>query len=272
MTKPYAVRFDISDQWFMTTVDSDSVDARARARRRLRRWGRGVWRDAIAQGARLVDRFGMVVAIGGRNGSPVLACETLKPLVDAGTDEGLWADDNPFHRVATLYMRDPTEAPPGRTRISIAVIPLEPSGSMPGWVVSRVPSALAAPVSLSIPDRDWLTSNMRLPVGQRKARQTRVMRAAARQWQGKALGPDCAVMCGVRYPDSRARWVGDPDNTAETATAMWGAGVALGSVPADPSLFGFYLLAGQSAPHTHDMGLLAFTVPHGFNWMDALLA
>ena len=187
----------------------------------------------------------MVVAIGGRNESPVLACETLKPLVDAGTDEGLWADDNPFHRVATLYMRDPTDAPPGRTRISIAVIPLEPSGSMPGWVVSRVSGALAAPVSLSIP---------------------------ARQWRGKALGADCAVMCGVRYPDSRPRWVGDPYNTAETATAMWGAGVALGSVPADPSLFGFYLLAGQSAPHTHDMGLLAFTVPHGFDWMRALLA
>lgn len=122
MTKPYAVRFDISDQWFMTTVDSDSVDARARARRRLRRWGRGVWRDAIAQGARLVDRFCMVVAIGGRTESPVLACETLKPLVDAGTDEGLWADDNPFHRVATLYMRDPTEAPPGRTRDRKSVV------------------------------------------------------------------------------------------------------------------------------------------------------
>ena len=84
--RPYAVRFDISDQWFMSTVDSDSVETRARARRRLRRWGRGVWRDAIAQGARPVDRFCMVVAIGGRNESPMLACETLKPLVDAGTD------------------------------------------------------------------------------------------------------------------------------------------------------------------------------------------
>lgn len=33
MTKPYAVRFDISDQWFMSTIDSDGVEARARARR-----------------------------------------------------------------------------------------------------------------------------------------------------------------------------------------------------------------------------------------------
>jgi hypothetical protein len=64
--RPYAVRFDISNQWFMTTVDSDSVDARARARRRLRRWGQGVWADAKRQGAKPVDRFCMVVAIGGQ--------------------------------------------------------------------------------------------------------------------------------------------------------------------------------------------------------------
>ena len=272
MREPYAVRFDISNQWFMSTVDEDSIEARAAARRRLRRWGRGVWSDAKHQGARRVDRYCMAVAIGGRRESPVLACETLKPLVDAGTDMGLWEDDNPFHRVATLYMPDPTPAPPGRTRISIAIIPLESHDPMPAWVVSRAPDALAAPVTLSIPDRDWLTSNMRLPVEERQARQTRVMRAAARQWRGKAMGSDCAVMCGVRYPDSRARWVGDPDNTAETATAMWGAGVALGLAPAAPSLFGFYLLDGQAEPHHHDMGLLTFTVPSGFDWPHALLA
>lgn len=269
--KPYAVRFDISNQWHMSTVDADTIQARAHARRRLRAWGRGVWRDAILQGAKRVDRFCMLVAIGGRHDSPVLSCETLKPLVDAGTDMGLWEDDNPFHRVATLYISDPTPAPVGRTRISICIIPLDADDLMPGFVVSRVPGAMAAPVCLTVPDEDWLTSNMRLPVRERQARQTRVMRHTAPLWEGKALGEDCAVMCGVRYPDSRARWVGDPDNTAETATAMWGAGVAARMVSYRPSLFGFYLLDGQAAPHSHDMGLLAFTVPHGFDWTTALL-
>jgi len=269
--RPYAVRFDISNQWFMTTLDDDSIQARAASRRRLRRWGQGVWADAKRQGARRVDRYCMVVAIGGRAESPVLACETLKPLIDAGTDQKLWADDNPFHRVATLYMRDPTPAPPGRTRISIAVIPLEGGDVMPGWMVSRAPDAQGMAIRLSIGDRDWLTSNMRMPPGQRKARQTRTMRRAARAWDGRVIGSDCAVMCGVRYPDSRACWVGDPDNTAETATAMWGAGVGLGLADANPSVFGFYLLAGQSRPHEHDMEMLAFTVPHGFDWMRALL-
>lgn len=37
----------------------------------------------------------------------MLAAETLKPLIDAGTDEALWPDDDPYHRVMTCYLRDP---------------------------------------------------------------------------------------------------------------------------------------------------------------------
>ena len=54
----------------------------------------------------------------------MLACETLKPLIDAGTDEGLWPDDDPAHRVMTCYLRDPRPLPGGHATINIWVVPL----------------------------------------------------------------------------------------------------------------------------------------------------
>ena len=271
MSQAYSLQFEVPNHMWMTTIDGETPEARRKRRGALRhRVGDRVWAAAHAQGLFRVDRFALLVAIAGRPESPVLAAETLKPLIDAGTDAGAWADDDPGHRVATGYMRDRRTVRDGFSRITLFVVPLEPDEKPPECIEGLAPGARGALVNLTISDRDWLTSNMREPAAVRAARQTRVMRRAAPLWRRTALGSDCAAICGVRYPDPG--YPGEPDKTAETATAMWGAGVAARAVPGEPSCFWFYIMdkGRPSAPKTHDMSILAFTTPKNFNWAEAL--
>ncbi len=272
MTQGYAVTLTVPDHLWATTVGQESITGRADTRRSLRRRGRAAWRTAASLGACRVDRFIMVVAVGGSHGSPMLAAETLKPLVDAGTDQGLWPDDDPWHRACTLYMPDPRPDPVGATRVSIAVIPLSPREDPATRLLGCVPGAKGRPVRLDgIGDHTWLTSNMRLDPKERSARQGRLMDGCAASWRSHgSVGAHAAGICWVRYPDSRREYKGDPDNAAESATAMWGEGVALGLAPAVPTGFAFLLADGESAPGTHDLDLLALTTPPGFNWLKAL--
>ena len=124
MPRPYAVSFTVSDALWMTTVGDETPLVRKRHRGRLRAYGRQVWAEAKEEGAGFTNRFVMLVTVGGRRESPVLSCETLKPLIDAGTDMGLWPDDDPAHRAMTCYLRDPRPLPGGRATINIWVIPL----------------------------------------------------------------------------------------------------------------------------------------------------
>lgn len=257
----YAIRFTVPAAWWLTCTGSESVSERARIRHRLREYGKRVWRDILAQGALRVDRFMLTVLVAGRAESPVLAVETLKPLIDAGTDMGLWLDDDPYHRCCTVYMRDPT--PVKDITISLSVEPLAQDADPVALVLDKAHAGPGVLRSLTIPDRDWLTSNMREPVQVRKARQTRIMRAAAGLWSDVALGASAGVICSVRYPDSRREYKGDPDNVAESAVAMWGAGVVEGALPASPSVFAFTLASGQSAPKHHDLIMLAFQCATG---------
>lgn len=268
---PYAIRLDIPIRLWQTTVDRDRVDERRRKRAALRRLAREHWRRAREQGARPVGRYMLAVTIAGRRESPVLACETVKPIIDAGTDEHMWPDDDPFHRVLTCYLRDPLPAPGNRPRVSIMVIPVGPHVRPPACILNLLPGAQSAIIRQTIPERDWLTSNMRLDAPERARRQETVMRRARNDWERIRLPADCCVLCGVRYPDHRDEYQGDPDNTAETATALWGAGALLGRAPAEPECFMFYLLDGQAAPGTHDMMLLAVRTPTGFRWPSSLV-
>lgn len=88
MPRPYAVSFTVSDALWMTTVGDETPLVRKRHRGRLRAYGRQVWAEAKEEGAGFTNRFVMLVTVGGRRESPVLSCETLKPLIDAGTDMG----------------------------------------------------------------------------------------------------------------------------------------------------------------------------------------
>lgn len=253
----------------MTTVGDESPAVRKRKRGRLRAWARGVWRLAKRDGAVFVDRFMMIVTVGGRRESPVLACETLKPLIDAGTDEGLWPDDDPKHRVMTVYRRDPRPLPGGRALIMIWVVPLGCGVNPLARLLSCAPGARGLMLNATIPDGLWLTSNMRETPEVRQRRQTGLMRLAEPLWPSGSVGSHAGVVCSVAYPD--VRYYGDPDNTAETATALYGAGVALGCVPAVPQVFAFMLNREQCEPHSHGMRLLAFSCEPDLPWCTRLI-
>lgn len=265
--KPYGVMFRIPIGLWMTTVDGDDVSERATRRARLRRYGRRVWRLMLSRGIQPVDRFMLWVTVAGRDDSPILAAETLKPLIDAGTDMGVWPDDDPSHRVCTCYMRDEYTVTCGDTMIGMWVIPLTPSDDPRQLILNRVPGARGVLLHFEINDDDWLTSNMRLPVVQRKARQTRLMRLAAPQWENMRLGGQVVALVGVRYPNPH--YLGDPDNTAETVTALWGAGVSLGVVPKTPSLLGFVVEDSYSSPPcTHHVDMLLIRLSGPVDWVD----
>lgn len=268
--KPYTVPFTVSASLWMTTTGDEDVTERKRRRGRLRAYGRQVWREMKAAGAPRVNRYMMLVTVGGRRESPVLAAETLKPLIDAGTDEGLWPDDDPYHRVMTCYLRDPAPLPGGRAELFIWVIPLGPDTDPLSRLLALMPGSKATLAHATFGEDSWLTSNMRLTARERKTMQTRAMRACRNVWKASP-GADCGVVCQVRYPDSRPRYKGDPDNTAETATAMWGVGVLAGLLPASPSIFCFMLANGESEPKHHDLDMLAFTTPPDVDWPGLLL-
>lgn len=268
--RPYTVRFTVSASLWMTTIGDEDKTERKRRRGRLRAYGRQVWRETKTAGAPRVNRYMMLVTVGGRRESPVLAAETLKPLIDAGTDEGLWPDDDPYHRVMTCYLRDPRPLPGGRAELFIWVIPLGPDTDPLSRLLARMPGSKATLAHATFGEDSWLTSNMRLTVRERKTMQTRAMRACRNVWKASP-GMDCGVVCQVRYPDSRPRYKGDPDNTAETATAMWGVGVLAGLLPASPSIFCFMLADGESEPKHHDLDMLAFTTPPDVDWPGLLL-
>ena len=271
LPRPYAVRFTVSGSLWMTTTGSEDATERKRHRGRLRAYGRSVWHDAKKAGAPRVGRYLMLVTVGGRRESPVLAAETLKPLIEAGTDEGLWPDDDPYHRVMTCYLRDPRPLPGGRAELFIWVIPLEPDTDPLAMLLARVPGSRATLARATFDEKSWLTSNMRMSARDRKSFQTRAMKTSRGAWKASP-GADCGVVCQVRYPDSRPRYKGDPDNTAETATAMWGVGVLDGLLPASPSIFCFMLADGESEPGHHDLDMLAFSTPEDMDWPSLLLA
>lgn len=268
--KPYTVPFTVSASLWMTTIGDEDMTERKRRRGRLRAYGRQVWRETKAAGAPRVNRYMMLVTVGGRRESPVLAAETLKPLIDAGTDEGLWPDDDPYHRVMTCYLRDPRPLPGGRAELFIWVIPLGPDTDPLSRLLAHMPGSKATLAHATFGEDSWLTSNMRLTARERKTMQTRAMRACRNIWKASP-GADCGVVCQVRYPDPRPRYKGDPDNTAETATAMWGVGVLAGLLPASPSIFCFMLANGESEPKHHDLDMLAFTTPPDVDWPGLLV-
>lgn len=270
MNGAYAVSFTVSNTLWMTTVGDETPLERKRHRGRLRAYGRQVWARAREEGARPVNRFIMLVTVGGRRESPVLACETLKPLIDAGTDMGLWPDDDPKHRTMTCYLRDPRRLSGGQATINIWILPLAADEDPLTRLLHCVPDAKAALVHVGIPDDEWLTSNMAKDGNkERKRRQTAIMRRARQAWGDKALGDAMGVVCSVGYPNPH--YLGDPDNTAESLTAVLGVGVAKRLIPPVPQIVAFRIDPRGSEPHTHNLTLLAFTCPPDMKWCSALL-
>ena len=55
------------------------------------------------------------------------AAETVKPIIDAGTDAGLWPDDDSTHRCSTIYFRSPDPAPAHHYALTTYILPVPSS-------------------------------------------------------------------------------------------------------------------------------------------------
>lgn len=265
MTDSYAVTMTIPDSLWMTTLTHDSIDARRRKRARLRAEARRLWRRSKAPKA---GRFIVLCGVQypDNPGIPMFAAETLKPVIDAGTDCGLWTDDDPRHRAFTGYFTVSGHAPKGTHRLYVFVIPS--TMPAPSGLAALTGGAGAFTRSFSIGDADWLTSNMRLPPAKRRRMQERVVAASLPRWAGLPTLGRASVLIGVRYP--HPHYPGDPDNTAETASAVLEAGFQRGVLPRRPGMTGFYLAQGTSRPGMHDMEVLC--IDTDISWAVALTA
>ena len=58
-----------------------------------------------------------------KNIFPARAAETIKPIIDGGSDARLWDDDDSQHRHSTVYIQLPTPAPANHYRLSVLIIP-----------------------------------------------------------------------------------------------------------------------------------------------------
>ena len=74
-----------------------------------------------------------------KNIFPARAAETIKPIIDGGSDARLWDDDDSQHRHSTVYIQLPTPAPANHYRLSVLIIPVPES--MPKYqITSRLAS------------------------------------------------------------------------------------------------------------------------------------
>lgn len=257
MVEAYSLNIDVPRSTWLSSLGTEKPERRARVRHTLRQAvGRRAWLRAKAAGASRVRRFALVVSVRGRPGdeSPILADETLKPLIDAGTDVGMWADDDPKHRILTVYIRDPR--PARHPSVALTVIPVPKGMRATDLFVHASKAGAGVLRRLVVPDGMWVTSNdSRLPAEDIRSRIGAISRASKSLWANAALGGSVSVLCSIGYPWV-SRYPGDPDNTAQSCIAMYGQGVLQGAVPPEPSMFGFCLDGRESDPHTHVITML----------------
>lgn len=246
-----------------------SETARARRRHYIRRdLARRQWTALKRAGvAHRCERY--VVAVGVayphmRGVTPSFAAETVKPIVDAGTDAGLWPDDDATHRCCTIYYQLPEPAPPRHYLLNVLILPVP--AKRPRWQPTEEISRGAADawaavpegerpdgyggypsVNAVVPNRLWVTSNITdsdLLAIQKGARRSRrwgdpnalgvrekvsdgLERLMVREWRRSPHWPveRYVVLAGIAYAGNVANDDADPDNAAESVNVMLGAGL-----------------------------------------------
>ena len=173
----YAHEFTIPIEWWSTTDTIQTERMRARRRAWVRDYAKNEWRNLKKTGkAWKVERFIALIGVGcpsQKNIFPARAAETIKPIIDGGSDARLWDDDDSQHRHSTVYIQLPTPAPVNHYRLSVLIIPVPES--MPKYqITSRLASNIdqhwrnnpnppawhdGYSVSFTIPDKQWITSN-----------------------------------------------------------------------------------------------------------------
>lgn len=298
------VTFDIPAEWWSSTDTLQTERKRAERRAMVKEYARHVWGKAIREGkAWHVRRYVAVIGVAypRRKGVfPARAAETVKPIIDVGTEYRLWDDDDANHRCATIYFQLPKPAPAGRYRLTVYIFPVPT-----GWTAGRnlggqiIQASTGTPTAFSlqlhIPYRLWVTSN--ITDSDLKARQHGAKRSstwggwdafgvrqhvvdqlidtAAAQWERTPETPlhgPFIVFAGVRYA---IKGDADPDNAAETVNALMRAGVQAGRLPGVTSdqckATVFFRLKGYAEPTMHDVKLYVLPLPEGRQWLDLLI-
>ena len=263
----YHLTMNIPVEWWSGTDTMQTERLRANRRRWLRDAAKAEWKHLKkARQAWFVERFVALIAVAYPQQTdifPARAAETVKPIIDAGSDVGLWPDDDSGHRCSTVYIESPFPAPVNHYQLIITIIPVpdrnpryQIAGSLGQAITRQWADAPDRPswdegymLRFTIPYQLWITSNY--TDSDLIARQNGKKRAET--WgRGNTLGvrervtrrlqehivpqwvrqPFCRydryiIIACVAYPANVDR--ADPDNAAETVNAILKAGVQTGA-------------------------------------------
>lgn len=262
----YQLDFNIPDVYWSGTDTLQTERSRAGKRHEVRNIARKVIRLAKQQGrAWKVNRFIALVGVAYPrmdNVTPSRAAETVKPIIDAGSDCKLWPDDDAWHRCATIYFQLSEPSRRGYYHLRLFILPVpdsnpvfQPVGGLSGEIEREWARSPLRPegwggyvVKFRIPNNLWISSN--LTDSDLKARQHGAHKSTT--WgRGDAFGLrekttrkliDCAldqwqyqnywgcekylILAGISYTSNVGPMEADPDNSAETVNALLQSGVA----------------------------------------------
>lgn len=263
----YRLDFNIPIEWWSGTDTMQTERRRAQRRHWVREEAAAKWKALKKQGkAWKVERFVALIAVAYPEGGrffPARAAETIKPIIDGGSDARLWDDDDSAHRHSTVYIQMPGKRLPHYYKLTVLIIPVSDrnpkfqiAGGM-GTVVARhwqgeqeKPAwADGYVVKFTIPDKQWITSNFTdsdLIARQRGARKAKtwgtgrtfgvreIVKAqlsvlAKAQWsrQSYCRYDRFIILAGIAYPYGVKQ--ADPDNAAETVNAIMETGISVGA-------------------------------------------
>lgn len=305
----YTLTLHIPVEWFSGTDTLQSERLRARRRKWVRDDARAEWkrlkRNKVAY---KVERFVALIGVAAPEETalafPSRAAETVKPIIDAGTDAGLWPDDDSTHRCSTIYFRSPDPAPAHHYALTIYILPV-PSSPPTYQVEGALSMQLDAQwrkkqqrpdgyggwvANFTVPHRMWLSSNYTDSdlkarangqrrsdtwgrgdaFGQRARTANDLKRLACEQWdrqrQWWTVKDPYIILAGIGYPPAVAD--ADPDNCAESVNAIMDAGLRMkawrGIDANHCRAVAFFRLPTRARTGTHDVALYTLPVPPGF--------
>ena len=261
----YQLDFTIPGVYWSGTDTIQTERSRSGKRHEIRMLARKTIREAKKQGrAWKVNRFMVLVGVAyPRMGdvTPSRAAETVKPIIDAGTDCRLWPDDDAWHRCATIYFQLSEPASRGNYHLRLFILPVpdsnpvfQPVGGLSQEIEKEWKPVASKPdgwggyvIQFRIPNRLWISSNLTDSdlkarqqgahksttwgrggaFGQREKTTRDLMRLALSQWKRQTYW-GCErylILAGISYTDNVGYTEADPDNCAETVNAILQSGI-----------------------------------------------
>lgn len=311
----YVLTLHIPIEWFSGTDTLQSERLRARRRKWVRTYARTEWKRLKRDGnAYKVNRFVALIGVAAPDETtptfPARAAETVKPIIDAGTDAGLWPDDDSTHRCSTIYFRSPAATPAHHYTLTVYILPVPhrtPTYQVEGALGMQLDAQWQAQPTrpdgyggwvtrFTIPHRMWLSSNYTDSdlkarangknksdtwgrgdaFGQRLRTSNQLKRLACEQWERQqqwwTVKQPYIILAGIGYPPAVAD--ADPDNCAESVNTIMDAGLrmkAWNGIDADHCrAVAFFRLPARSCTGTHDVALYTLPIPPGFQIAQAV--